>query len=64
MTLRRKYVLPIALAFAGMFVCHFLILAGFGSGIHFPIYILTYPLQVRTRPLVQSQIIVRKELSA
>ena len=44
MTMGRKYVLPIALGFAGMFACHILILTGFGSGIRFPIYIFTYPI--------------------
>jgi 4-amino-4-deoxy-L-arabinose transferase-like glycosyltransferase len=40
----RKFVLPLFSGFLGMFVCHFLILLAFGSGVRFPIYLFTYPI--------------------
>jgi|ERR1035437_66250 hypothetical protein len=40
----KKYLLPIALGFAGMFIAHIIILLGFGSGIRFPLYFLAYPI--------------------
>jgi len=40
----KKYLLPITLGFAGMFIAHIIILLGFGSGIRFPLYFLAYPI--------------------
>lgn len=39
----RKYILPLGLGFAGMFICHIFILIGFGVGIGYPIYVFAYP---------------------
>lgn len=44
MTLRRKYIVPLGLGFAGMFICHIFILIGFGAGISYPIYVFTFPI--------------------
>ena len=39
----KKYLLPISLGFAGMFLAHFIILLGFGFGIKFLLYVVAYP---------------------
>ena len=39
----RKYVLPIALGFLGMVLCHVLILVGFMNGASYPKYFPAYP---------------------
>ena len=39
----KKFLLPISLGFAGMFMAHFIILLGFGSGIKVPLYAVAYP---------------------
>ena len=40
----RKYILPVGLGFLGMFICHIIILSGFGAGIQYPIYVFAYPI--------------------
>jgi hypothetical protein len=44
MSIGRTYLLPLGLGFIGMFICHIFILVGFGCGIQYPIYIVTYPI--------------------
>src|SRR5687768_7313784 len=39
----KKYLLPVSLGFAGMFVAHIIILLGFGLGITVPLYFIAYP---------------------
>ena len=39
----KKYLLPIALGFAGMLVAHIIILSGFGLGLKFPLYFVASP---------------------
>ena len=39
----KKFLLPISLGFAGMFMAHFIILLGFGFRIKFLLYVVTYP---------------------
>ncbi len=40
----KKYLIPIAVGFAGMFLAHIIILLGFGYGIRVPLYFLAYPI--------------------
>lgn len=40
----RRYVLPVGLGLLGMFTCHIFVLVGFGLGIGYPVYWLTYPI--------------------
>ena len=40
----RKYLLPVSLGFAGMFMAHIIILIGFGLGIKYPLYFIAYPI--------------------
>ena len=39
----KKFLLPISLGFAGMFMAHFIILLGFAFGIKFLLYVVAYP---------------------
>ena len=39
----KKYLLPISLGFAGMFMSHIIILMGFAFGIKFLLYVVAYP---------------------
>ena len=39
----KKYLLPISLGFAGMFMAHIIILMGFAFGIKFLLYVVAYP---------------------
>jgi len=39
----KKYLLPISLGFAGMFMAHIIILLGFAFGIKFLLYVVAYP---------------------
>lgn len=40
----KKYLLPVALGFAGMFIAHIIILLGFVFGIRVLLYFLAYPI--------------------
>ena len=40
----KKFLLPISLGFAGMFMAHFIILLGFALGIKFLLYAVAYPI--------------------
>jgi len=51
----RKYALPIVLGFVGMIVSHIIVLLGFGAGVHFPIYIVAYPIVYSVTALILSQ---------
>lgn len=39
----KRFLLPISLGFAGMFMAHFIILLGFAFGIKFLLYAVAYP---------------------
>ena len=40
----KRFLLPISLGFAGMFIAHFIILLGFAFGIKFLLYVVAYPI--------------------
>ena len=39
----KKFLLPISLGFAGMFMAHIIILPGFGPGLKIMLYVVAYP---------------------